>query len=114
MSSSASSSSSSSTRKMLTLKSSGGEVFEVEVPAIVSQSDIIATMVGEGQVGSAIPLPDYVSSETLSKVVEYCNKHHASGLDESDIQEWDAKFVDMGSYDSLFDLVMVTYVSREF
>lgn len=92
---------------MLAFKSSEGKVFRIKGPAIIPQSKTIAALVKEGWLGGPIPLP-WVSTETLDRVIKYCNKkHHASGPGNGDLHKWDTKFVDLGGYAPLLDLIMV-------
>lgn len=106
---SSASSSSSSSKRMLSLKSSDGDVFQIEESGIVSESKTIATLVKAGWPGQPpFPLPE-ASTETLSKVIQHCNKHRASGPSSNTdiLHEWDAMFVDVGRYTPLLDLIMV-------
>ncbi|OIT18963.1 PREDICTED: SKP1-like protein 4 [Nicotiana attenuata] len=59
-------------KKMLILKSSDGQEFEVEEEVAV-QAQTIKNMVVDGCADSAIPLP-VVSSKILAKVIEYWKK----------------------------------------
>ena len=64
-------------KKMITLKSSDGEEFEVE-EAVAMESQTIRHMIEDDCADNGIPLPN-VNSKILSKVIEYCNKHvHAA------------------------------------
>uniref|UniRef100_A0A0E0N8G2 SKP1-like protein n=1 Tax=Oryza rufipogon TaxID=4529 RepID=A0A0E0N8G2_ORYRU len=76
-------------KKMITLKSSDGEEFEVE--AVGMESQTIRHMIEDKCADNGIPLPN-VNSKILSKVIEYCNKHvHASADDSTssaDLKNW--------------------------
>ncbi|WOL05285.1 SKP1-like protein 1B isoform X2 [Canna indica] len=105
--------------RMISLRSSDGEVFEVE-EAVAMESQTIKHMIEDDCADSGIPLPN-VSSKILAKVVEYCKKHvdaaaaaaarpsddtaAASGVSDDDLKSWDAEFVkvDQGT---LFDLIL--------
>ena len=64
-------------KKLITLKSSDGEEFEVE-EAVAMESQTIRHMIEDDCADNGIPLPN-VNSKILSKVIEYCNKHvHAA------------------------------------
>ncbi|KAI3416623.1 uncharacterized protein J3R85_015244 [Psidium guajava] len=95
----------SSTRKII-LRSSVEESFEVE-EAVALKSQTIKAMIEEKSDDDGIRLPN-VTSEILSKVVEYCKKHidadRASSVADDDLKAWDAEFVkvDQGT---LLDLV---------
>jgi S-phase kinase-associated protein 1 len=113
-------------KKMITLKSSDGEEFEVE-EAVAMESQTIRHMIEDDCADNGIPLPN-VNSKILSKVIEYCNKHvHAAaaaaraGADDSgannssapttaasgeDLKNWDADFVKVDQA-TLFDLILV-------
>ncbi|CAI9755819.1 unnamed protein product [Fraxinus pennsylvanica] len=98
--------------KKLTLRSSDGEVFEVEeVVALASQS--IKHMVEDDCADNVIPLPN-VTGKILSKIIEYCKKHADAAsakaddkvsANDDDLRAFDADFVkvDQGT---LFDLIL--------
>ncbi|XP_031475855.1 SKP1-like protein 1A [Nymphaea colorata] len=95
--------------KTVTLKSSDGEVFEVE-EAVAKESQTISHMIEDGCADSGIPLPN-VTSKILAKVIEYCKKHvdaQKSGDDkiqEEELKAWDAEFVKVDQA-TLFDLIL--------
>uniref|UniRef100_A0A8R7UMZ9 SKP1 component POZ domain-containing protein n=1 Tax=Triticum urartu TaxID=4572 RepID=A0A8R7UMZ9_TRIUA len=60
-------------KKMITLKSSDGEEFQVE-EAVAMESQTIRHMIEDDCADNGIPLPN-VESKILSKVIEYCKKH---------------------------------------
>ncbi|KAL6506696.1 SCF ubiquitin ligase complex protein SKP1b [Orobanche hederae] len=100
--------------KKITLRSSDGEVFEVD-EAVAVESQTIKHMIEDDCAHNVIPLPN-VTGKILSKVIEYC-KHHvdaasasATKADEKltpdeDLKAFDADFVkvDQGT---LFDLIL--------
>jgi len=111
-------------KKMITLKSSDGEEFEVE-EAVAMESQTIRHMIEDECADNGIPLPN-VNSKILSKVIEYCNKHVQAGnkpasdgaaaaaADSSsatppapaeDLKNWDAEFVKVDQA-TLFDLIL--------
>jgi S-phase kinase-associated protein 1 len=111
-------------KKMLTLRSSDYEEFEVE-EAVMMKSEIIRFMIEDDCANNVIPLPN-VNSKTLALVIEYCNKHvhaaakpadddsdaaettsasSAGGGGEVDLKKWDAEFVKVATA-TLFDLIM--------
>ena len=57
----------------VTLKSSDGELFEVN-EAVAFESQTIKKLIEENGAANAIPLPR-VSGEILSKVIKYCEYH---------------------------------------
>ncbi|OAY65218.1 SKP1-like protein 1B, partial [Ananas comosus] len=119
------------TKKMITLKSSDGEEFEVE-EAVAMESQTIRHMIEDDCAENGIPLPN-VTSKILSKVIEYCKKHvdaaakpsdeagaaaaaaaaaaagggggKASAVPEDDLKAWDAEFVKVDQT-TLFDLIL--------
>jgi S-phase kinase-associated protein 1 len=62
-----------SSSKKITLKSSDGEVFEVD-EAVALESPTIKHMIEEDSADNEIHLPN-VRSKILAKVIEYCKKH---------------------------------------
>uniref|UniRef100_A0A0D9VB16 SKP1-like protein n=1 Tax=Leersia perrieri TaxID=77586 RepID=A0A0D9VB16_9ORYZ len=106
-------------KKMITLKSSDGEEFEVE-EAVAMESQTIRHMIEDDCADNGIPLPN-VNSKILSKVIEYCNKHvHVAASKPSDdaaaatannststddLKNWDADFVKVDQA-TLFDLIL--------
>ena len=66
--------------KMITLRSSDSEEFEVE-EAVAMESQTIRHMIEDDCADNGIPLPN-VNSKILAKVIGYCNKHvHAAAAD---------------------------------
>nr|CAB3445219.1 unnamed protein product [Digitaria exilis] len=102
-------------KKVITLKSSDGEEFEVE-EAVAMESQTIRHMIEDDCADNGIPLPN-VNAKILSKVIEYCNKHvaaakpadDAAAADASaggeDLKNWDAEFVKVDQA-TLFDLIL--------
>uniref|UniRef100_A0A453GRN5 SKP1 component POZ domain-containing protein n=1 Tax=Aegilops tauschii subsp. strangulata TaxID=200361 RepID=A0A453GRN5_AEGTS len=60
-------------KKMILLKSSNGEGFQVE-EAVAIESQTIRHMIEDDCADNGIPLPN-VDSKILAKVIEYCKKH---------------------------------------
>ncbi|KAF7815535.1 SKP1-like protein 1A [Senna tora] len=92
--------------KKVTLLSSDGEAFVVGVD-VVMQSQTLKHMVEDSCVDNGIPLPN-VTGKSLSKVIEYCNKH--AGVDKYDpvneeLKSWDSDFVVNLDQPTLFDLI---------
>lgn len=61
---------------MISLKSSNGDVFEIEETA-AKQSNLIQRMIEDGCVDDVIPLPK-VNSKILIKIIDYCKRHAAA------------------------------------
>ncbi|CAM0153171.1 unnamed protein product [Urochloa decumbens] len=105
-------------KKMITLRSSDGEEFEVE-EAVAMESQTIRHMIEDDCADNGIPLPN-VNSKILSKVIEYCNKHvHAAKpADDAaaadapaageDLKNWDADFVKAANYLNIKGLLDLT------
>ncbi|KAL2249998.1 SKP1-like protein 1A [Sesamum indicum] len=105
-----------SSRK-ITLRSSDGEVFEVD-EAVAVESQTIKHMIEDDCADNVIPLPN-VTGKILSKVIEYCKRHvdaaaAASKADDKlastaatddDLKAFDADFVKVDQA-TLFDLIL--------
>ncbi|XP_071691423.1 SKP1-like protein 1B [Rutidosis leptorrhynchoides] len=98
---------SSSTTKVIVLKSSDGETFEVE-EAVALQSQTIKRMIEDDRADNIIPLHN-VTGNILSMVIMYCKKHAESPKNDDkkavELKVFDVEFVkvDQGT---LFDLIM--------
>ncbi|MFS7930061.1 putative S-phase kinase-associated protein [Helianthus anomalus] len=95
----------SSSSKVIVLKSSDGETFEVE-ETVALESQTIKHMIEDDCADTVIPLPN-VTSKILSKVIEYCKKHVQADdkSPDEDLKSFDSDFVkvDQGT---LFDLIL--------
>ncbi|KAL6209843.1 hypothetical protein ACLB2K_020782 [Fragaria x ananassa] len=98
-------------KKMLTLKSEDGEVFEIEETVAV-QSQTIKHMVEDDCADNAIPLPN-VKGPILARVIEYLKKHVADAEDNKEskkedvvsLKEFDDEFLKVDQ-SVLFDLIL--------
>ncbi|XP_020154532.1 SKP1-like protein 1 [Aegilops tauschii subsp. strangulata] len=100
-------------KKMITLKSSDGEEFQVE-EAVAMESQTIRHMIEDDCADNGIPLPN-VDSKILSKIIEYCKKHVQANASSStstaaaapaeDLKSFDADFVKVDQA-TLFDLIL--------
>ncbi|CAN4126602.1 unnamed protein product [Withania somnifera] len=98
-------------KKMVTLRSNDDDEFEVEEAAVI-QSEMIKNMIEDGCATSVIPLP-IIDSKTLTKVIEYLNKHITKDEkedpveigEEDDLKELDEQFLNM-NLEELFDVIM--------
>ncbi|RRT70560.1 hypothetical protein B296_00021629 [Ensete ventricosum] len=87
--------------KTIKLRSSDGEVFEVE-EAVAMELETIKHVIEDGCADGGITLYN-VTSEILVKVIEYCKKHvdaagsfsYALGIVDKDLESWDAEFVNV-------------------
>ncbi|KAM3336116.1 hypothetical protein ACQJBY_030221 [Aegilops geniculata] len=110
-------------KKMILLKSSDGEGFQVE-EAVAMESQTIRHMIEDDCADNGIPLPN-VDSKILAKVIEYCKKHVQASPNPADSGAADANSststaaaalaVDLKSFDTefvkvdqatLFDLIL--------
>ncbi|EPS61104.1 hypothetical protein M569_13700 [Genlisea aurea] len=99
----------------IVLRSSDGELFEVD-ESVALESQTIKHLIEDKCADTAIPLPN-VTAKILSKVIEYCKQHISAaskvtdGLTlsekavEDELKAFDAEFVkvDQGT---LFDLIL--------
>ncbi|GKA23218.1 SKP1-like protein 1B [Tanacetum coccineum] len=98
-----------SSSKMILLKSSDGETFEIE-ESVSLQSKTIEHMIEDGCAGSVIPTPN-ITGKILSKVIEYCNKHVKTSkkgtnkVTAEDLKAFDAEFVKV-NLGTLFDIIL--------
>lgn len=104
--------------KKITLRSSDGEVFEVDETVAV-ESQTIKHMIEDDCADNVIPLPN-VTGKILSKVIEYCKRHVeaaasatkaddklASAVSDEELKAFDADFVKVDQA-TLFDLILVS------
>ncbi|KAK7252984.1 hypothetical protein RIF29_37330 [Crotalaria pallida] len=95
--------------KKITLRSSDGEVFEVD-EAVAVESQTIKHMIEDDCAANGIPIPN-VTGKILAKVIEYCKKHvEAAGASEDkphdeELKGWDSDFVKVDQA-TLFDLIL--------
>ncbi|CAE7895552.1 Skp1, partial [Symbiodinium microadriaticum] len=99
----------------LKLKSSQGEIFEVD-PEVATMSTLIKNMVEDSGTDEEIPLPN-VKTAILSKVIDYCKYHKdnppeeiqkplkSTNLVECGVSEWDSEYVNI-EQEVLFELIL--------
>eukprot|EP00439_Symbiodinium_sp_Y106_P059245 s723_g8.t1 len=107
------------------LKSSQGEIFEVE-PEVACMSTLVKNMVEDSGTDEEIPLPN-VKTAILSKVIDYCKYHKdrsliralsqdnppeeiqkplkSTNLVECGVSEWDNEYVNI-EQEVLFELIL--------
>ncbi|KAF9597343.1 hypothetical protein IFM89_017246 [Coptis chinensis] len=97
---------SSENKKVVTLKSSDGEVFEVEEHVIV-QSATINNLIEDGCAENGIPLPN-VTGKILAKVIEYCVNHAGKpdAKDEEELKKLDNELVNPNDQATLYELIL--------
>ncbi|KAL8092926.1 SKP1-like protein 1B [Apium graveolens] len=93
----------SSASKMIMLRSSDNETFELE-EAVAVESQTIKHMIEDECADSAIPVPN-VTGNILAKVIEYCKKHVESSKDDNELKTFDQEFVKVDQQ-ALFDLIL--------
>ncbi|MBA0753165.1 hypothetical protein Gogos_021955 [Gossypium gossypioides] len=98
-----------STSTKIKLRTSDQKVFKVE-EAVVVQSLTIKYFYENGCPSSVIPVHS-VSSDILSKILDYCKKYvnFAAGKEDispEELYEWDANFVKVDQ-NTLFNLILV-------
>eukprot|EP00397_Hematodinium_sp_SG-2012_P032203 GEMP01034264.1.p1 GENE.GEMP01034264.1~~GEMP01034264.1.p1 ORF type:complete len:164 (+),score=45.00 GEMP01034264.1:94-585(+) len=101
--------------ELLKLKSSQGDIFEVEA-AVAAMSTLIRNMIDDSGCDEEIPLPN-VKTGILQKVIDYCKHHKDNPADdiqkplksinlvECGVSEWDAEFVNI-EQEILFELIL--------
>eukprot|EP00448_Togula_jolla_P022493 CAMPEP_0170590944 /NCGR_PEP_ID=MMETSP0224-20130122/12138_1 /TAXON_ID=285029 /ORGANISM="Togula jolla, Strain CCCM 725" /LENGTH=223 /DNA_ID=CAMNT_0010914771 /DNA_START=94 /DNA_END=766 /DNA_ORIENTATION=- len=101
--------------ELLKLKSSQGEIFEVE-PEVACMSTLIKNMVDDSGTDEEIPLPN-VKTAILSKVIDYCKFHKenppeeiqkplkSTNLKDCGVSEWDSEYVNI-EQEVLFELIL--------
>ncbi|XP_057490044.1 SKP1-like protein 1B [Actinidia eriantha] len=101
-----------SSTKKIVLRSSDGDTFEVE-EAVAMESQTIKHMIEDNCTDSGIPLPN-VTSQILSKVIEYCKRHTQAppkselginGSDDDEVKNFDKEFVKV-DHGTLFDIIL--------
>ncbi|GKA22161.1 SKP1-like protein 1A, partial [Tanacetum coccineum] len=107
MSASCSSSSTSQKKKMFSVMASDGETFVID-EEVALQSKAIKNMIEDDCADAVIPLPK-VTSDILSKVIQYCKKHAESSKKteqaaEDELKQFDDEF---SRYDrpDMFDII---------
>ncbi|CAE7650176.1 sconC, partial [Symbiodinium sp. KB8] len=98
------------------LKSSQGEIFEVE-PEVACMSTLVKNMVEDSGTDEEIPLPN-VKTAILSKVIDYCKYHKDNPPEEIQkplkstnlvercgVSEWDNEYVNI-EQEVLFELIL--------
>ncbi|KAK4837435.1 hypothetical protein QYF36_005435 [Acer negundo] len=105
--------------RVLKLKSSDGEIFEVKQTVAV-QSGVLKQMMEDGCTEGEIPLNN-VDSPTLAKIIEWCNKHHDNDVEgrvlseerekekekekAADMKKWESEFIDALNRDEIYFLL---------
>ncbi|KAH0711491.1 hypothetical protein KY289_007450 [Solanum tuberosum] len=93
----------SSSKKMLILKSSDGDEFEIE-ESIAVQSITIKNMVEDDY--TLIPLPN-VNTQNLIVIIEYMKKHaEKTDSNEEEIKEFDKNFVKDKNYQKMLEIIL--------
>ncbi|XP_019198005.1 PREDICTED: SKP1-like protein 1A [Ipomoea nil] len=96
-----------SSSKTIILKSSDGEIFEVEEAVALKSQMLKYMIVDNDDTTITIPVPN-VTSKILGMVIDYCKCHveAAKGtIDSDDLKAFDANFIKV-DHKTLFDLVL--------
>nr|XP_043612578.1 SKP1-like protein 1 [Erigeron canadensis] len=94
---------SSSKSKQVTLLSCDGESFDVE-ECVAMECLTIKHMIEDGCADSSIPVHN-VTGATLSKVIDYCNKHTDPSFTPTELKAFDADFYKVDQK-MLFDIIL--------
>lgn len=104
------------TEGLVKLKSSQGDIFEVELK-VACMSTFVRNIVADNCSDEEIPLPK-ISTAVLGKVISYCSFHkdnpagviqkplRSSDLRECGAPEWDAEFAANTEQDEVFELIL--------
>nr|XP_016509628.1 PREDICTED: SKP1-like protein 1A [Nicotiana tabacum] len=90
-----------SSKKLLVLKTSDGEEFELD-KTVAMRSEAITNMVEDDCASNTIPLPK-VDSKTMTKVIEYWKRHSEEG---DELKDFDKNYVKVLNYTELYDLIL--------
>nr|GME05424.1 SKP1-like protein 1A [Ipomoea batatas] len=78
--------------KMIILRSSDGEIFEVE-EAVALEMQLIKYMIDDECANTTIPIAN-VTGKILNKVIEYCKSHaETANTSQDDLKDFDANFI---------------------
>ncbi|KAI9081229.1 hypothetical protein K1719_036801 [Acacia pycnantha] len=95
--------------KIITLRSSDGESFDID-EAVAVESQTIKHLIEDECATDGIPVPN-VTGKILAKVIEYCKKHVEAAnseekkVSDEDLKTWDAEFMKVDQV-LLFDLIL--------
>ncbi|CAL9089061.1 unnamed protein product [Musa textilis] len=95
-------------KKMITLRSSDGQEFRLEMEACM-MSEILMFVLDDCSTEREVPLPN-VNGKTLKKVIEYLKKHTEStskGPDDDELKAWDDEFMKVDT-NTLHNLLKVS------
>ncbi|KAK4267869.1 hypothetical protein QN277_024595 [Acacia crassicarpa] len=102
----------SSSVQAITVESSDGGEFKMTVGAAI-QSKLLNRMIEDVSVSADCKVRvSEVNSETLKKVIEYCEKHAsmandgASHSNAEELEGWDTEFMKVNAGDMLFHILM--------
>nr|GLL41323.1 SKP1-like protein 1A [Ipomoea trifida] len=93
-----------SSTKMIILRSSDGEIFEVE-EAVALEMQLIKYMIDDECANTTIPIAN-VTGKILNKVIEYCKSHaETANTSQDDLKDFDANFIKV-DHQTLSDLII--------
>ncbi|KAJ8759118.1 hypothetical protein K2173_004125 [Erythroxylum novogranatense] len=91
--------------RVVRLKSSDGEIFEVETE-VAMLCKVVGSMMEDGCANDVIPLPN-TGSKVLGMVIEWCRKRTTCNLSKGEVNQWDAEFMDnIEDQEVLFGLIL--------
>nr|GMD63028.1 SKP1-like protein 1A [Ipomoea batatas] len=89
---------------MIILRSSDGEIFEVE-EAVALEMQMIKYMIDDECANTTIPIAN-VTGKILNKVIEYCKSHaETAQTSQDDLKDFDANFIKV-DHQTLSDLII--------
>ncbi|CAO2827644.1 unnamed protein product [Amaranthus hypochondriacus] len=103
---------SSSSEKVITLKSSDGQTFNVEANMVGSQSLMIKNLI-ESHVDANGVIPLDVHADILPHILNYCKIRAKQDppINDEELKKWDEEFIKCNQ-GILFDLIMAAYYLR--
>ena len=95
-----------SSEKVITLRSSDGQTFDVEANIVGSQSPLIKNLI-ENHIDTNGVTPLKVRADILTHILNYCKKHAKQDppINDEELKKWDEEFIKCNQ-SILFDLIM--------
>ncbi|XP_026439785.1 SKP1-like protein 1B [Papaver somniferum] len=96
---------SSTPAKTITLRSSDEQIFVIG-ETVALQSKTLELMIADNDNENIVIPLTTITGSILVKVIEYCNKHAEVETSDEDKKIWDVQFVNFGSTQILFDMIL--------